>query len=166
MMYKVIRKMYFHIGSCLHSNYHLSVIVSSNQPARPERRYVSLRDVREHRKLDLQHKLEAFDWSLIDSRVNLDEETNLLSDSLKRMHDESFPLIKILDILTRSSLYDASGISTSRMDINTTYRKILTISPAGIKCNLFARRTKNMKLDQRNGGILYVGFHVRINILA
>ena len=74
---------------------HLSVMVSTNQPARPERRYVSLRDVREHRKLDLQHKLEAFDWSLIDSCVNLDEATNLLSDSLKRMHDESGPLIKI-----------------------------------------------------------------------
>lgn len=101
--------MYFHTGSCLHSKYHLSVIVSSNQPARPERRYVSLRDVREHRKLDLQHTLEAFDWSLIDSRVNLDKESNLLSDSLKRMHDESCPLIKSLGILTISSLYNASN---------------------------------------------------------
>ena len=39
-------------------SYHLSVMVS-NQSARPERRYVSFRDVREHRKLDLQHKLLA-----------------------------------------------------------------------------------------------------------
>ena len=30
---------------------HLSVMVSANQPARPEKRYVSFRDVREHRKL-------------------------------------------------------------------------------------------------------------------
>ena len=74
---------------------HLSVMVSTNQPARPERRYVSLRDVRKHRKLDLQEKLEAFDWSLVDSCVNLDEATNLLSDSLKRMHDDSCTLIKI-----------------------------------------------------------------------
>ena len=56
---------------------HLSVMVSANQPARPERRYVSFRDVRKHRKLDLQHKLEAFYWSLIDSCANLDEATNL-----------------------------------------------------------------------------------------
>ena len=56
---------------------------------------MSFRDVREHRKLDLQHKLEAFDWNLIDSCANLDEATNLLSDSLKRMHDGSCPLIKI-----------------------------------------------------------------------
>lgn len=52
------------------------------------------------------------------------------------------------------------------MDINTTYRNALIISPARIKCNLFARRTENMKLDQINSGTLYVGFHVRIFILA
>ena len=40
---------------------HLSVMGSTDQPARPERKYVSFRDVRERRKLDLQHKLEAFD---------------------------------------------------------------------------------------------------------
>ena len=56
---------------------------------------MSFRDVREHRKLALQPKLETFDWSLIDSCANLDEATNLLSDFLKRMHDESCPLIKI-----------------------------------------------------------------------
>ena len=56
---------------------------------------MSFRDVIEHRKLALQHKLEAFDWNLVDSCANLDEATNLLSDSLKRMHDESCPLIKI-----------------------------------------------------------------------
>ena len=45
---------------------HLSVKVSASQPARPERRYVSFRDVREHHKLALQHKLEGFDchWKL------------------------------------------------------------------------------------------------------
>ena len=58
-------------------------MVSANQPARPERRYVTFRDVREPRKLDLQHKLEAFDWSLVDSCANLDEATNLLSDCFK-----------------------------------------------------------------------------------
>lgn len=85
------------ICSCpfvIHGN-HLSVIVCANQPERPERKYVSLRDVREHRKLDLQHKLEPFDWTLIDSCANLDETINLLSDSLKRMHDEICPLIKV-----------------------------------------------------------------------
>ena len=68
---------------------------------------MSLRDVRKHRKFDLQEKLEAFDWSLVDSCVNLDEATNLLSDSLKRMHDDSCTLIKIkVSSVSRSSLYD------------------------------------------------------------
>ena len=74
---------------------HLSVMVSANRPARPQRKYVSFRDVREHRKLDLKNKLEAFDWSLIDPCANLEEATNLVSDSLKRMHDQSCPLIQI-----------------------------------------------------------------------
>ena len=51
---------------------HLSVMVSANQPARPERRYVSFRVVRKHRKLALQHKLEAFDchWKLANVTPN------------------------------------------------------------------------------------------------
>ena len=65
---------------------------------------MSFRDVREYRKLDLKNKLETFDWSLIDSCANLEEATNLLSDSLKRMHDESCTLIKI-KASSRSSPY-------------------------------------------------------------
>ena len=160
-----------------------SVMVSANQPAKPERRYVSFRDVRQHRKVDLQHKLEAFDWSLIDSCANLDEATklkafdwslidscanldeatNLLGDSLKRMHDESCPLIKI-KVSSRDPPYMTpiikylcrKRISTSRKDMNTIYRNALTILSARIKRNLFARRTENMKLNQRNGGTLYI----------
>lgn len=41
---------------------HLSAMVSPNQRARPEKRNASCRG---HRKLDLQQRLEAFDWSLI-----------------------------------------------------------------------------------------------------
>lgn len=57
---------------------------------------MSFRDVREHQKLDWQHKLEAFDWNLINnSYANINKATNFLSDSSKRMYDETYQLIKI-----------------------------------------------------------------------
>ena len=141
---------------------HLSVMVSASQPAKPERRYESSRDVREHRKLDLQHKLEAFDWSLIDSCANLDEATNLLSDSLKRMHDESCPVIKI-KVSSRDPPYMTPLIKylcrkkSKHIKEGHEYhlQERLNDLIRNNQTQSIRQENRNMRLDQRNGGTLY-----------
>ena len=44
---------------------HLTVTLLPVTPAKPERKYVSFRDVREHRKVDMDIKLAALDWSIL-----------------------------------------------------------------------------------------------------
>ena len=44
---------------------HLAVTLLPVTPAKPERKYVSFRDVREHRKVDMDIKLAALDWSIL-----------------------------------------------------------------------------------------------------
>ena len=44
---------------------HLAVTLLPVTPAKPERKYVSFRDVREHHKVDMDIKLAALDWSIL-----------------------------------------------------------------------------------------------------
>ena len=132
---------------------HRSAMVSPNQRARPEKRNASCRDARGHRKLDLQQRLEAFDWSLIYSSGKL------TSDSLKRMYDENYPLVKI-KTSSRDSPYMTpllkhlckNGRNTSTKETNMTYKNALPIERT--KYNSFVKRTEKTRLDHRNGGTL------------
>ncbi len=70
---------------------HLAVMVTPKIQARPEREYVYFRDVRHHRKIDMENKLKAFDsWSKVDSANDIEEAVLLLNDGITSMFNESF----------------------------------------------------------------------------
>ena len=46
---------------------HLAVMLLPVTPAKPQRKRVSFRDVREHRKVDMDIKLAALDWSIFNT---------------------------------------------------------------------------------------------------
>ena len=74
---------------------HLAVIVQPSIPAKPQRKYVSFRDTRDHRKIAMETKLSAFDWNSINNLDNPEESAKLLYTSLWSMFNESFPLVRV-----------------------------------------------------------------------
>lgn len=89
----------------------------------------------------------------------INKASNFLSDSLKRMYDENYPLVKI-KTSSRDSPYMTpllkhlckNGRNTSTKETNMTYKNALTIERT--KYNPFVKRTENTRLDHRNGGTL------------
>ena len=67
---------------------HLVITVSPLIPAKPQRKYVSFRDTRDHHKINMESKLKAFDW-------RSEESVQLLNWRLYAMFHESFPLIHV-----------------------------------------------------------------------
>ena len=74
---------------------HLTVMVTPRVAARPDRSFVYFRDVREHRKIQMEHKLEALVWSNVLSCDDITEAIYLLEKTLKEIFNECFPLIKV-----------------------------------------------------------------------
>ena len=74
---------------------HLAVIVLPSIPAKPQRKYVSFRDTRDHRKIFMETKLSALDWNSISNLDNPEESAKLLNTSLWSMFNESFPLVRV-----------------------------------------------------------------------
>lgn len=80
---------------CLVRSDHLAVMVTPKILAKPERTFVYFRDVRHHRKINMENKLKACDWSNIYAAKNVEEAVLLLNKEIVSMFNESFPLIKI-----------------------------------------------------------------------
>ena len=74
---------------------HLAVMVTPRIQAKPERKHVYFRDVRQHRKIDMENKLKFFDWSKIFSVNDVEEAVQLLNQEISLMFNESFPQIKV-----------------------------------------------------------------------
>ena len=74
---------------------HLSVMVTPRIQAKPERKHVYFRDVRQHRKIDMENKLKFFDWSKVFSVNDVEEAVRLLNQEICLMFNESFPRIKV-----------------------------------------------------------------------
>ena len=74
---------------------HLAVTVLPSIPAKSQRKYVSFRDTRDHRKIAMETKLSAFDWNSINNLDNPKESAKLLNTSLWSMFNESFPLVRV-----------------------------------------------------------------------
>lgn len=83
------------VFKCLVRTDHKAIMITPNTPVKPERKYVFFRDVRDHRKLDMQQKLEACDWNRIFSCSDANEAAQLLNDTLIEFFNESFPLLKV-----------------------------------------------------------------------
>ena len=67
---------------------HLAFMVTPRVAGGPDR---SLRDVREHRKIQMKHKLEACVWSNVLSCDDITEAIYLLENTLKRYSTNASP---------------------------------------------------------------------------
>ena len=71
------------------------VMVTPRIQAKPERKHVYFRDVRQHRKIDMENKLQFFYWSKVFSVNDEEEAVLLLNQEISLMFNESFPRIKV-----------------------------------------------------------------------
>ena len=62
------------------------------------------RDVREHRKINMEKCLQKCDWSSISNSNEVDKATTLLNDKISSIFNEWFPLIKV-KVSTRDPPY-------------------------------------------------------------
>lgn len=70
---------------------HLTVMVSPRDAAKPDRKVINFRDVREHRKLEMSRKLEACDWNGICSCEDVDKAVQSLNDTITVLINQCFP---------------------------------------------------------------------------
>ena len=73
----------------------MAIVVNPQFLAKPERKYVCFRDVREHRKIKMEKKLAEYDWSTIASVQDLHIAACKLNDSILSLINECFPQIKV-----------------------------------------------------------------------
>ena len=62
-------------------SYHLAVMVTPRAAFRPHRSFVYFRDVREHWKFQMEHKLEACVWRNVLSSDDITEANNYLMEN-------------------------------------------------------------------------------------
>lgn len=74
---------------------HLAVVVSPSISAKPNRKRVTVRDTREHCKIDMDRRLEFHDWSIFDTIDDPADCVQLLNGSLWSLFNDSFPLITV-----------------------------------------------------------------------
>ena len=74
---------------------HRGVLVPPRITTKSVRKNVLFRDVREHRKLQMDRKLKNLEWDIFFDCENPSENVQKLNDILSNMFDECFPLISI-----------------------------------------------------------------------
>ena len=74
---------------------HLSILVMPRIVVKPVRKTVSFRDVREHRQLCMDKKMDQFDWERFTISDDPSENVRRLSETLLLMFNECFPIIKV-----------------------------------------------------------------------
>ena len=71
------------------------IVVNPQYLAKPKRKYVCFRNVREHRREKMEKKLAEYGWSTIASAQDIDTAACKLSDSILSLVNEGFPQIKV-----------------------------------------------------------------------
>ena len=74
---------------------HLAIMVAPQTLAKTERKHVFFRDVREHRKIEMEKRLEEYNWAIANNSRDVSEAVSILTDAIGRMYNDCFPLIKI-----------------------------------------------------------------------
>ncbi len=70
-------------------------MVAPQTLAKAERKHVFFRDVREHRKIEMEKKLKEYNWASVNNTRDASEAVYMLTDVIGRMYDDCFPLIKV-----------------------------------------------------------------------
>ena len=140
---------------------HLAVMVTPRVAARPDRSFVYFRDVREHRKIQMEHKLEACVWSNVLPCDDIIEAIHLLDNTLKEIFNECFPL---LGVFTRPPS-DMSPLGKHLCTIRNRNTKRHGEGNADLQARIndlirfnqvqaVRNENKNMELGPRVGGIM------------
>ena len=74
---------------------HLAVMVAPQTVAKAERKHVFFRDVREHRKIEMEKRLKEYNWTSVNNTRDASEAVSILTDAIGGMYDDCFPLIKV-----------------------------------------------------------------------
>ena len=74
---------------------HLTVMITPKILAKPERKHVYFRDVREHRKIDMETKLKKSDWSSVYNTSGADQAVAASNELIVSLFNECFCLIKV-----------------------------------------------------------------------
>ena len=74
---------------------HLTVMITPKVLAKPEGKHVYFRDVREHRKIDMENKLKECDWSSVYNTSDVDYAVTVLNELIVSLFNECFPLIRV-----------------------------------------------------------------------
>ena len=73
----------------------LAVMATPHITARPDWSFVYFRHVREHQRIQMEHKLQVCVWSNVLFCDDIIEAIYLLKNTLKEIFNECFPLIKV-----------------------------------------------------------------------
>lgn len=74
---------------------HMAIVVSPQTMSKPVRKTVYIRDVREHRKLAMDHMLEEWNWSDVLNCESIDDMIDRLNYDLLNLMNTCFPIIKV-----------------------------------------------------------------------
>ena len=74
---------------------HLAIMVSPQTLAKAERENVFIRDVREHRKIEMDKRLKEYNWADVNNANDVNEVVCTLSNVIGNMFNDCFPLIKV-----------------------------------------------------------------------
>ncbi len=74
---------------------HLAIMVSLQTFAKAERKHVFFRDVREHRKIEMEKRLKEYNWTSVNMTDDVNEAVSILTDAIGSMFNDCFSLIKV-----------------------------------------------------------------------
>jgi hypothetical protein len=70
-------------------------MVAPQTLAKAERKHVLFRDVREHRKIEMEKRLKEYSWTSVNNTRDASEAVSILTDAIGSMYNHCFPLIKV-----------------------------------------------------------------------
>jgi hypothetical protein len=73
----------------------LRVLSAPHTLAKAERKHVFFRDVREHRKIEMEKRLKEYNWTSVNITSDASEAVSILTDAIGGMYNDCFPLIKV-----------------------------------------------------------------------
>ena len=88
---------------------HLAVMVAPQTLAKAEKKHVFFRDVREHRKIEMEKRLKEYNWTSVNNTRDASEAVSILTDAIGGMFNDCFPLIKVKVSSRDPPIYDSTS---------------------------------------------------------
>jgi hypothetical protein len=134
-------------------------MVAPQTLAKAERKHVFFRDVREHRKIEMEKRLKEYNWTSVNNTRDASEAVSILTDAIGGMFNYCFPLIKV-KVSSRDPPYMTPLVKhlykmrnrQIRMGISPELQEKINILIRENQFELSRMKTENLNEGQRNGG--------------